>query len=384
MSKGKYKGLETVTAYLFKQIGEKSIDELEDTYFFCEEEEEPHRFLHHLSLAVYETRYNMLTKFMREDFIRYAERWDRGEFRSDVLPNDIFFIQSDIDYVRRMLTLENDESKNNGGDNKMKEIIGFCAEDYNSSSTDTDRAICDREIRRSVVQVYFEYKDLSLTYFNDCFDIRVGDGVYVDGKLSGHLGVVTCVNYNFKIDVNRYQRIISVVDTHVSGTLQIMDSYLIAFEPYVIPAEKIFPWYFEPVDDRNVWMECGYDDRRITLYDLSGLNADRAEIDKGLYMYESNAVRYLSYVNGAVRAIVRDNTRLYTVECEYRDGDIMKLTCDCYNAFDCKHEIAVLTLLREVLDKYGVGEKGYFAVINKQDFFEKANVSSQTGTINIE
>lgn len=350
----------------------------ENNYFYAEDTEEPAMFMHHLKATVYEAQYDILTERLKKDFLQYAERWDSGEFRKDILPYDVPLIQADIDFVRSYLengaiSVKRDYHNVIPFDKEVESIAFSADKEYNREGP-----------KKSLVQVYFEYKELSLTYFNDCFDIRVGNGVYVDGKLSGHLGVVTCVNYNFKIDVNRYQRVISVVDTRVSGTLRIMDLYLIAFEPYVIPAEKIFPWYFEPVDDRNVWMECGYDDRRITLYDLSGLNADRAEIDKGLYMYESNAVRYLSYVNGAVRAIVRDNTRLYTVECEYRDGDIMKLTCDCYNAFDCKHEIAVLTLLREVLDKYGVGEKGYFAVINKQDFFEKANVSSQTGTINIE
>lgn len=370
-------GKDVVRVFKTTEAAQYPTEVAENNYFYAEDTEEPAMFMHHLKATVYETQYDILTERLKKDFLQYAERWDSGEFRNDILPYDVPLIQADIDYVRLYL-----EQGADGGvdyhsaipfDKEVESIALTVGDEYNRAAP-----------KKSLVQVYFEYKELSLTYFNDSFDIRVGDGVYVDGKLSGHLGVVTCVNYNSNIDVNRYQRVISVVDTRVSGTLQIMDLYLIAFEPYVIPAEKIFPWYFEPVDDRNVWMECGYDDRRVALYDMGGINALPEDMHRGIDMYSEGSVRYLSFDKGSVKAIVRDNTRLYTVECEYRDGDIMKLTCDCYNAFDCKHEIAVLTLLREVLDKYGVGEKGYFAVINKQDFFEKANVSSQTGTINIE
>ena len=40
------------------------------------------------------------------------------------------------------------------------------------------------------------------TVYNDLFDLHPGDLVYVDGKLEGHRGRVTDVNYNFKIKVS--------------------------------------------------------------------------------------------------------------------------------------------------------------------------------------
>ena len=53
--------------------------------------------------------------------------------------------------------------------------------------------------RKSVVQIYFADRHMTLAYYNDQFDLHRGDMVYVDGKLESMLGRVTEVNYNFKI-----------------------------------------------------------------------------------------------------------------------------------------------------------------------------------------
>ena len=65
--------------------------------------------------------------------------------------------------------------------------------------------------RKSLVQVRFPGKGMALTYFNDLFDLKVGDRVYVDGKLERQLGHVVDVSYNFKIKISDYKKIIAVV-----------------------------------------------------------------------------------------------------------------------------------------------------------------------------
>ena len=42
--------------------------------------------------------------------------------------------------------------------------------------------------RKSLVQVRFPGKGIALSYYNDQFDLKKGDLVYVDGKLEGQLG----------------------------------------------------------------------------------------------------------------------------------------------------------------------------------------------------
>ena len=44
--------------------------------------------------------------------------------------------------------------------------------------------------KKSVVQVRFPGKGVALAYYNDQFDLHLGDLVYVDGKLEGQLGRV--------------------------------------------------------------------------------------------------------------------------------------------------------------------------------------------------
>ena len=70
---------------------------------------------------------------------------------------------------------------------------------------------------KSVVQVQFPSKGRSLAYYNDKFDLHVGDIVFVDGKLEGIQGIVTEVSRSFKIKLSDYKRVIAVADTTVKG-----------------------------------------------------------------------------------------------------------------------------------------------------------------------
>ena len=77
----------------------------ENNYFYAENDDEPDMFIHHLKVIVYEVKHNILTDRMKADFIQYLERWNKGEFQSELLPSDIPIIQEDIDYVRLKLKL---------------------------------------------------------------------------------------------------------------------------------------------------------------------------------------------------------------------------------------------------------------------------------------
>ena len=63
--------------------------------------------------------------------------------------------------------------------------------------------------KKSVVQVYFPHRGMGWAYYNDSFDLKVGDFVYVEGKLEGYRGQVTEVNYSFKIKL--YLRVIPII-----------------------------------------------------------------------------------------------------------------------------------------------------------------------------
>ena len=72
-------------------------------------------------------------------------------------------------------------------------------------------------VKKSVVEVYFPDRNLTCSYYNDMFNLKRGDIVYVEGKLEGLRGRVVDINYNFKIKLSDYKRVIGVADTDVIG-----------------------------------------------------------------------------------------------------------------------------------------------------------------------
>ena len=120
----------------------------------------------------------------------------------------------------------------------MKFQIGFTAEQQINESENS--TTCDHPVnsspRRSVVQVYFPDQNTTLTYYNDQFDLRCGDLVYVEGKLEGVCGRITDVNYNFKIKVSDYKRVISVVNTSVNGQFFMAGSHFVTFDRKALPS----------------------------------------------------------------------------------------------------------------------------------------------------
>lgn len=94
----------------------------------------------------------------------------------------------------------------------MKFKIGFkCYEEEKKEDLQVAK-IHESKPVKSVVQVRFPSKGRSLAYYNDKFDLRVGDIVFVDGKLEGFQGIVTEVSRSFKIKLSDYKRIIAVAD----------------------------------------------------------------------------------------------------------------------------------------------------------------------------
>lgn len=60
-------------------------------------------------------------------------------------------------------------------------------------------------IKKSVVEVFFPARHLTCSYYNDIFNLKHGDIVYVEGKLEGLRGRVVDINYNFKIKLSDYK-----------------------------------------------------------------------------------------------------------------------------------------------------------------------------------
>lgn len=241
----------------------------------------------------------------------------------------------------------------------------------------------DKTPVKSVVQVYFPAKNTKLAYFNDRFDLYVGDTVYVEGKLEGLRGRVVDVALNFKIKVSEYKRVIGKADTVVSGTLHMAGSHFVAFSPDVIPFEKVLTWYKAPDKEDDEYVS-GNDDASFSLDDLSGMHIDSEIAERGHDYYLRNKVCYIC-IDGTCGYAIVEGSKGYEVDFTYEDGQIRNLTCDCFCSYTCKHEFAAMLQLKETLKTiqkdYSDKMNGYFAAISKTAFFSFAVEGKKVGSI---
>ena len=255
--------------------------------------------------------------------------------------------------------------------------IGFIAENGNKEQRISDitknNKKCINNARKSVVDVFFPDRHLTCAYYNDMFDLKCGDIVYVDGKLEGLRGRVTDINYTFKIKLSDYKRVIGVANTNVSGELFMAGSHFIAIDRGVLPFEQVLTWFKAPESEEEDFVS-SIDDESFNLDDLGGMKIDKSTADKGHEYYIENQVQYIELDNNKGRAIVTGG-KPYEIEFNYDDGKISGLVCNCYCTGTCKHEFATMLQLRETLrliDKeYGDGfDLDYLAIVNKATFFE--------------
>lgn len=266
--------------------------------------------------------------------------------------------------------------------------IGFTAA-RNDRKPEAPVVVEQRSIapRKSVVQVAFPGRGSSLAYYNDLFDLRVGDIVYVDGKLEGQRGRVVDITYNFKIKVSDYKRVIGLADTEVHGQFFNAGSHFITFDRTVLPQSQIVTWYKAPAKEDDEYVS-GSDNSSFRLDDLKGMKVSAAIAERGHDYYMENKVRYLCLDSCKGYAIV-EGCEAYEVEFEYRNGEISGLICSCFCSYDCKHEFATMLQLRETLDMiekhYAVQyeETGYFAAVNKGTLFSFAIDGKETGSFTL-
>ena len=241
--------------------------------------------------------------------------------------------------------------------------------------------------RKSVVQVRFPGKGMALAYYNDRFDLKLGDLVYVDGKLEGQLGRVVEISYNFKIKISEYKKVIAVCNTTVHGQFFMANSHFVTFDPATLPKEQITMWFKPPAKEDEEY-ESGSDDTSFRLDDLSGMKVSPAIAERGHEYYLENRVRYIC-LDGTHGFAIVEGSESYAVEFEYCEGEISNLICDCFCSYNCKHGFAAMLQLRETLDiieKYYAAEyaeTGYFAAINKGTLFAFAVDGKETGSFTL-
>lgn len=273
----------------------------------------------------------------------------------------------------------------------MKYKIGFAAaisEEDTIESAPVITAPRSQAPVKSVVQIHFPTRNMTLAYFNDKFDLRRGDLVYVDGKLEGLRGRVVDVAYNFKIKLSKYQRVIALVDTEVHGTFHLAGSHFVTFDRDALPQAKVRTWYKAPDAEDDEYVSGSSDEDAFALDSLKDMKISHDVAERGHEYYMENRVRYIS-IDGTSGYAIVEGTENYEVEFEYKNGMIGRLICGCYCSYNCKHEFAAMLQLRETLDiiekNYAAEyeKSGYFAAVCKGTLFTFAIDGKEAGSITI-
>lgn len=246
----------------------------------------------------------------------------------------------------------------------------------------------ERKVCKSVVKVYFPGKNKSLDYFNDSFDLHIGDMVYVDGKMEAHIGRVTAVNYSFKIKLSAYKKVTALVDTRLEGRFYITDSHMISFDPAALPREKVSLWFNAPEKEDSGFAIGEGDSKEFSLEDLKGFEIALEVAERGIEYYNENRVSYISLDKGKGFAIVQ-GSKNYELEFCYDDGNISGLICPCYCSYNCKHMLAAMLELRETMKAINrdyreeYERSGYFAAVSKTVFLNYGLLCKNKGCISL-
>lgn len=259
----------------------------------------------------------------------------------------------------------------------MTNKIGFYCDDNNEVNENIESITVEKpemKARKSLVSVRFEKNNRVLSYYNDKFDLHKGDIVFVDGKLEGERGFVEEVNYNFKIKLSDYKKVVALADTTVKGEFFFAGDYFISFDESVIPYEKVITWFKPPVVDEEEIVVSGEDEEGFLLEkDISELKVPYNVKEKGIDYYLDGRVIYLSVAGNMGKAIV-DGTNIYEIEFTYKNGEVSNFICDCYCNYACKHIVAVIMQLKNIVktieENYKEQYQDYFSAVTSYELFK--------------
>ncbi len=227
----------------------------------------------------------------------------------------------------------------------MKNVIGFGAPQEEALAPMKQNEIGVPV--RSVVDVAFP-DDTVLRYYNDSFDLSVGDGVYVSGKRAGSMGIVKSVTTKFKINLSGYERVLARIDFQLRGSFEPVGVFMVGVTADAGPSPELFRLWITPPADQEPEYACGEGYELELDHFEQDDEVDPKVFSRALDYCRQGRVRYLALRNGVGTAFV-EGTAWYEVNFRYDAGRITELYCDCPYPGLCKHELAVLFMLRSLL-----------------------------------
>lgn len=240
--------------------------------------------------------------------------------------------------------------------------------------------IAEEKPVRSVVTVHF-INGREYPYYNDMFDLKVGDVVYVDGKFAGIPGRVTEVTTKFKVSLDFYKRVLSKLSFDFHGEFKNTACFVACANPDVLNIEQVRSWYFPPREEKEkFFIGDGYTVPLDNMLDCEDFDGD--EFDEAIDIFNERKVKFVTVKNGKGYAIVKRN-KPHLVEFEYKNGVISNLLCDCIKPGLCDHSLAVCiamdTLIKNGIDK----ENLEFSAIDINEFLKITSYTNKDFSVKI-
>ncbi len=261
----------------------------------------------------------------------------------------------------------------------MKMKIGFAVDNGEKKNTSPVEKIinsCKTAERpvRSVVNVHFK-NGREYPYYNDKFNLKVGDVVFVDGKLAGIQGRVTSVTKKFKVSLNYYKRVIAKLNLDIHGEFNHIKNYMLC-RGSAVAFEQVSLWFNAPrEEEEEFFIGDGYE----VLLDGIDKCPDISEKDyeAAAKIYVDNGVKFITVKDGVGKAIVEGDKNYHTVDFTIENGSVKNLYCDCISPDFCRHMTAVCIALYMFFKENAVDEDTDFSAFTNDLFYNVISYNSE-------
>lgn len=264
-------------------------------------------------------------------------------------------------------------------------MMGFGREDKLQETPDMLMKTVEEQATpvKSMVRVEFDNAGYKLTYFNDRFDLKPGDRVFVSGKLAGKVGVICSVTTKFRIKLSEYERVIALAQTPVHGTYRPIADKMLSYDSNALSPEAFRTWVLppeEPSEDPDD--EVFYGDGFVIPLDdpHNAEDVDHAVFERALEYCRSGKIGYVSVRDGVGRAYV-EGSKWYELEFCLRDNHIEDAYCGCPFPGLCKHLLAVAIMLSVMADRGDLDLSRDFVMIDTNRFYAMIKQNDQTVTV---
>ncbi|MBE6703000.1 MAG: hypothetical protein E7585_06290 [Ruminococcaceae bacterium] len=207
----------------------------------------------------------------------------------------------------------------------------------------------EERVAKRLVEIQFDSHDSKLSYLCKIENIEVGDLVTVDGKLEDQIGTVTKVLKAFKTPKFEMKWVTAVLNRDLTGEYRKIGDDIVSLGG-TLTSEKFCTMYIGERYKGNEGIGEADLDIDLATFEESGFIDDELVMLKGKDYYKHDRVAYISLQNGMGKAYVI-GSEWYEIDFKYEDGKVTYIACECPYFGNCKHIVAVLFKLREMLKK---------------------------------